>query len=237
MSARNRVVVDEREKPSGVPQLLRELGMMVDFRMLEVGDYIVPGYAVERKEIGDFLKSLYSHHVFDQAYRLREAYENPILVVEGDVAQITNYGIRPRAIWGALASLIFDYGLKVFFTPDQTQTANLIYTLRGKKPLSLTGPVIKRTRKAGALETIQLQLISCLPSVGLKLADRMLTRFQTARSVFSASTAELSTVRGVGKVTADKIVKVLDTPYRPFLKRPKQLKLDESSHEASKLLD
>jgi DNA excision repair protein ERCC-4 len=234
MSARNRIVVDEREKPSGVPQFLRELGMMVDFRMLEVGDYIVPGYAVERKEIGDFLKSLYSHRVFDQAYRLREAYENPILVVEGDVAQITDHRIRPQAVWGALAALTFDYGLKVFFTPDQTQTANLICTLRRKKPLSLRGPVVKRARKAEALEATELQLVSYLPGVGLKLADRILTRFRTVRSVFSASTAELSTVRGVGKVTASKIVKALDTPYRPFLKRPKQLKLDESSHEGSK---
>jgi len=229
MSARNRVVVDEREKPSGVPLLLKELGMMVDFRLLEVGDYIVPGYAVERKEVGDFLKSLYSHRIFDQAYRLREVYENPVLVVEGDVAQIINHGIKPQALWGALTTLTFDHGLKVFFTPDQTQTANLIYTLRRKKPHLLKGPVVKRTRKVEVLETTQLQLVSFLPGIGLKLADRMLTKFQTVRTVFSASAAELSTVRGVGKVTANRIVKILDTPYRPFLKRPRQLKLDENN--------
>ena len=226
MSARNRVVVDEREKRSGVPLLLKELGLMVDFRMLDVGDYVVPGYAVERKEAKDFMKSLYSHRIFDQAQRLREVYENPVLIVEGDVAQIINRGIKPQAYWGAIAVLSFNFGLKVFFTPNQTQTANLIFVLRRKKPLVLKGPIVKRTRRVENIETMQLELVSTLPGVGLKLADRILTKFQTVRSVFSASAAELSTVKGVGKVTAGKVLSAFDTPYRPFLKRPQQLRLD-----------
>jgi DNA excision repair protein ERCC-4 len=229
MSARNRVVVDEREKPSGVPLLLRDLGLMVDFRMLDVGDYVVPGYAIERKEAKDFLKSLYSHRIFDQAHRLREVYENPVLIVEGDVAQIINRGIKPQAYWGAIAALSFNFGLKVFFTPNQTQTANLIFALRRKKPPVLKGPIVKRTRRVENIETMQLQLVSALPGVGLKLADRILTKFQTVRSVFSASAAELSTVKGVGKVTAGKVLSAFDTPYRPFLKRPQQLRLDGSN--------
>ena len=80
-----RVIIDERERASKVPELLRELGVIVDFRMLEIGDYILPGYAIERKEIRDFLRSIFSRRIFDQAMRLREVYENPILIVEGDV--------------------------------------------------------------------------------------------------------------------------------------------------------
>ena len=63
---RNPVVVDEREKPSGVPLLLRELGLMVNFRMLDVGDYVVPGYAFERKEAKDFL-----NHFIRTAFSIR----------------------------------------------------------------------------------------------------------------------------------------------------------------------
>jgi DNA excision repair protein ERCC-4 len=95
MSAKSRVVVDERERASGVPDLLRELGLMVDYRMLEVGDYIMPGYAIERKERRDFLRSLYSRRIFDQAYRLGEVYENPLLVVEGDVGSLMDSKVRP----------------------------------------------------------------------------------------------------------------------------------------------
>ena len=41
-----RVVVDEREKLSGVPDELSALGALVDYRVLEVGDYVVRDYAI-----------------------------------------------------------------------------------------------------------------------------------------------------------------------------------------------
>lgn len=228
------MVVDERERSSGVPDLLRELGLMVDYRMLEVGDYIVPGFAVERKEIRDFLRSLYSRRIFDQAYRLNEIYENPVLVVEGDIAPVMGRKIKPRAYWGALSALTFDYGLKVFFTTDKTQTANLIYTLRKKRPLKLVGPVVKKKPKVEDTERMQLQMVSHLPGIGIKLADRLLGEFETVRKVFAASMAELSVVKGVGKVTAYRISRLLDAPYRPFLKRPQQLRLEDADPKGLK---
>lgn len=228
------MVVDERERSSGVPDLLRELGLMVDYRMLEVGDYIVPGFAVERKEVRDFLRSLYSRRIFDQAYRLNEIYENPVLVVEGDIAPVMGRKIKPRAYWGALSALTFDYGLKVFFTTDKTQTANLIYTLRKKRPLKLVGPVVKKKPKVEDTERMQLQMVSHLPGIGIKLADRLLGEFETVRKVFAASMAELSVVKGVGKVTAYRISRLLDAPYRPFLKRPQQLRLEDADPKGLK---
>lgn len=228
------MVVDERERASGVPDLLRGLGLMVDHRMLEVGDYVLPGYAVERKDIKDFLRSLYSRRIFDQARRLTEIYQNPVLVVEGDIVPLMGRKIRPRAYWGALSVLTFDYGLRVFFTADKTQTANLIYTLRRKRPLKLVGPVVKKKPKVVDTEKMQLQMITHLPGIGLKLADRLLREFETVRKVFAASTAELSAVRGLGKVTAYRISRLLDAPYRPFLKRPQQLRLEDADPKGLK---
>ncbi|HDD56756.1 MAG TPA: hypothetical protein ENG18_01900, partial [Nitrososphaeria archaeon] len=44
------IVVDKREERSGIPSLLRELGISVRYEMLEVGDYLLPGdILVERK--------------------------------------------------------------------------------------------------------------------------------------------------------------------------------------------
>ncbi|MGH9974136.1 MAG: ERCC4 domain-containing protein, partial [Nitrososphaeraceae archaeon] len=36
-----RIVVDKREKSSGIPELLKQSGVFVDFATLKVGDYIV----------------------------------------------------------------------------------------------------------------------------------------------------------------------------------------------------
>jgi len=43
-----RIIADEREKPSGVPEALRSLGVSLEYRLLDVADYLVGAYAIER---------------------------------------------------------------------------------------------------------------------------------------------------------------------------------------------
>jgi len=234
LSAKNRVIVDEREKPSGIPKLLRDLGMTVDFRMLEIGDYVMPGYAIERKEIRDFLRSIFSRRVFDQAKRLSETYENPILIVEGDISTVLGSKIMPTAFWGALATLAFDYDLKVFFTPNTEETANLIYTLRRKKPSRVEGPLVKTQPKFKDMEKMQIQIVASLPGIGPKLAERLLDEFKSIRKIFTATVAELSAVKGINRKTAYKIKRILDASYDASIKPLKQLKLDESESKRFK---
>jgi ERCC4-type nuclease len=230
MSTKIRVVADEREKPSGVPDLLKEFGLQVEYRMLEVGDYVVSyECAVERKGERDFLKSLYSGRLFDQANRLSEAYDRPVLIVEGKLPLSIMEMTKPRTFWGALTTLAFEYGLRVFFTADARQTAEFIYTLTKHKGFARPrGPLIRKKLKTRTLKKNQLFLVSSLPGVGLKLADRALRRLGTVRRVFSASVAELSSVDGIGRKKAEKIAETLDAHYHPAEKHPKQLRLDKT---------
>ena len=65
------IVVDKREERSGIPSLLRELGISVRYEMLEVGDYLLPGdILVERKSARDFISSLLDGRLFDQSSNL-----------------------------------------------------------------------------------------------------------------------------------------------------------------------
>ena len=89
-------------------------------------------YATERKEIHDLVRSVFSRRIFSQAQRLSDLYENLILIVEGNIYDALGK-IFFSAFWGALASLSFDYGLNVFFTSNDEQTAMLIYTLSKRK--------------------------------------------------------------------------------------------------------
>src|SRR5215467_14861230 len=76
-----RVIVDERERPSGVPDELARIGATVSYQVLDVADYVVREYAIERKSSRDFVSSLFSGRLFDQANRLTQAYETPLLVI------------------------------------------------------------------------------------------------------------------------------------------------------------
>lgn len=66
----------------------------VNYRIqkLEIADVVLPGdYAVERKSIRDFLSSLMGSKIgrarlFEQMRNMEEAYENPILLIEGGLS-------------------------------------------------------------------------------------------------------------------------------------------------------
>jgi len=235
MAFRPRVIVDERERSSGVPESLRALSLQLDYRLLEIGDYVVSSdVAVERKAGRDFVKSLYSGRLFDQARRMRQFYSRPVLVAEGDLQLLIGEGTKPRAFWGALTTLVVQFGMSVFFTANAQQTADLICALVRRIGLTRPprGPWVRKKPRVATLDTkrMQLSLVATLPSIGPKLAERVLLRFGSVRRVFGASAAELSSVRGLGRVKAERIVRFLDSEYSAAeLKRQeKHITLDSS---------
>lgn len=226
-----RVIVDDREKASGVSAFLKSFGLRVEYQMLDVADYVVSQEcAIERKQERDFLKSLYSGRLFDQAYRLSECYSRPVLIVEGNLLLTVKEAVNPRAFWGALTTMMFMYGISVFFTPDAEQTAQLIFSLAKRKTPTkpLKGPIIQKKPKTEEVEKVQMHIVASLPGIGSKLARRVLKHFQTIRKVFAASAAELSTIEGIGRARAEKVVKTLDALYQSEAHKGKQTILDET---------
>ena len=59
-----RIIVDEREKKSGIPKLLSAIGVKTEVKTLPIGDYIVaPETVVERKSISDLLSSIFDGQI------------------------------------------------------------------------------------------------------------------------------------------------------------------------------
>ncbi|MBS7629328.1 hypothetical protein KEJ23_05070, partial [Candidatus Bathyarchaeota archaeon] len=117
-----RIIVDERER-STVPTHLKMMGFTIEYRMLDEGDFLIDGYAVERKSTRDFFSSLYSGRLFDQAYRLAQSYNFPVMIVEGDLYSMLEEARNPKVFWGALISISFKYGVRIFFTRNPEESA------------------------------------------------------------------------------------------------------------------
>ncbi len=212
-----RVIADEREKPSGVPEELEQMGVMVDYRVLDIADYVVGEYAIERKSARDFVSSLFSGRLFDQAYRLGEAYQIIILIVEGDLEGEMQRLRNPRSLWGALISAVLDFRLLCFFTRDQHQTAEFIVTLgKGGRYKGKSGgpPLVVRKPKGGDVRRLQLSIVGSLPSIGPRMAEQLLSTYGSVRKVFSASVTEMAIGAGIGRSRALSLNKILDTPYK-----------------------
>jgi len=212
-----RIIVDERERPSGVPDELRSLGAPIEYRVLDVADYVVGSYAVERKSVRDFVSSLYSGRLFDQAHRLGEAYQTSMLLVEGDLWEELKRVRSPRSLWGAIISSVLDFGLNIFFTPNGKQTAQFLFTLGsgGRHSKGSSGPpIVVRKPRSQDLNRLQLSVLSALPGIGPHMAGQLLGHFGSLRKVFSASMTEIAVGAGLGRSRALALTKLLEARYK-----------------------
>jgi Fanconi anemia group M protein len=92
------VLVDHRELNGPLARLVRREGVALEPRTLPVGDLILSNrVAVERKEAGDFCRSILDGRLMEQARLLKRNFEAPILLIEGDPEEARG-GIRKEAV-------------------------------------------------------------------------------------------------------------------------------------------
>jgi len=222
-----RIIVDERERKSGIPDLLRAIGINIELKTLPIGDYIVaPETVVERKSIHDLISSIFDGRLFDQCNRLKEHFQFPIILIEGNLDEISNITENPLIFYGAISSIALDFKIPILPTPSADHTAKLLVSLCSRKE-SATGPFLKKIKKSNDIQKQQLSVLSSLPGIGEKLALRLLKKFGSPLRIFSASSTELAKVDGLGLARAKKIKKMLDTKSKHF-KKSNQKTLHES---------
>lgn len=222
-----RIVVDERERKSGIPDLLKAVGVNMEVKTLPVGDYIVaPETIVERKSLHDLVSSVFDGRLFDQCNRLKEHFQFPIILMEGNVDEIEEITENPLVFYGALSRVAIDFRIPIIPTPSATHTAKLLVSMCSRKE-GQQGPFLKKIKKSNDIQKQQLSSLTSLPGVGEKLAIRMLEKFGNPLRVFNATLAELSKVEGLGDARAKKIRKMLETKSK-HLKKINQQTLHDS---------
>lgn len=221
-----RIVVDERERKSGIPDLLKSVGLNLEMKTLPVGDYIVaPETVIERKSIRDLLSSVFDGRLFDQCSRLKEHFQLPIILMEGNVDEIDEITDNPLIFYGAISTVVIDFKIPIIPTPSAIHTAKLLVSICSRKESS-KGPFLKKIKKPNDLEKQQLLSLCSLPGIGEKFAIKMLERFGSPLKVFTATTAELSKIEGLGETRAKKIKKILESESK-FLKVSNQKTLHD----------
>ena len=221
-----RIIVDERERKSGIPELLKSVGLNVEMKTLPIGDYIVaPETIVERKSIRDLMSSVFDGRLFDQCSRLKEHFAFPIILVEGNVDEIEDITDNPLIFYGALSTVAIDFKIPIIPTPNAIHSAKLLVSMCSRKDAS-KGPYLKKIKKSSDLQKQQLSVLCSLPGIGEKFAVRMLEKFGTPFKVFTATTIELAKVEGLGEARAKKIKKILESKSK-FLKKSNQKTLHD----------
>ena len=60
------ILIDNREKDSKIPDLLKNKGIPILFENLEIGDYIIGDLVIERKTSKDFIPSIFNGRYFNK---------------------------------------------------------------------------------------------------------------------------------------------------------------------------
>jgi Fanconi anemia group M protein len=218
-----RISVDSNEasRRRDIVNYFRLSGFDVDVRRLDVCDYVVSDRCgIERKDVSDFLGSMKDGRLFKQARDMAEAYEKPVLILEG------RSRMRPASVYGALSSLVLDYGVSVVPTEDPETTAVLLHRLAYREQVRDKRPVqLRSVKRDMPLHRKQVFLLSGLPQIGSTLAEELLRRFDSpfrvmeelASAEISVSSSgktrrlvgSLSEVRGVGPVIVENAQRLL----------------------------
>ncbi|MHA1171463.1 MAG: ERCC4 domain-containing protein, partial [Candidatus Heimdallarchaeota archaeon] len=206
-----RIIVDSRERNSKILFYLKKEGIDLDFRQVDCGDYILSDrVALEYKKGEDLLSSIIDGRLFEQLGSLTNAYQIPILLIEG----FPSGGIHPEAIAGALSSFVIDFGVSIIQTQNSEESAAIIkrIAMREQKTKKRK-PLIRKSMKMGNPNENAIQVISSYPGINRTLATRLLENLGSIRKIVNASEDELKKIEGLGVKKSRKLADISNKEY------------------------
>jgi ERCC4-type nuclease len=212
------IIVDSREASSAakIVKGLVERGVNVKTEALEKGDYILSDQcAVERKTVHDFVYTLTRRYLFEQLFRLKEAYPKSLVLLEGYLPIIYKFShIQPVAVWGAMFNLAKN-GIAMVNTTSYKETVDFLYVAAKQEQIvEKRTPTVHAFKKVDTLADAQLYFVASLPNIGREKAVAVLEAYQTPLNALINVDDWAKTVHGLGPVISNKVKEVISTPFR-----------------------
>ena len=183
------VIIDNREQK--LMALLDNKKDIITYesKQLDIADIVVSNeVAIERKEGFDFVSSIMDNRLFEQLLRLKDTYDNPILILEGlnnDVFE--NTGMKISSIYGALSFISYKLGVSVIPTRNLEDTAIVVERIAYREQVKDSMPIFsRRAPKQMSKNERRSFIIEGLVDIGAKKAKTLIEKFKTPYSVFKA---------------------------------------------------
>lgn len=207
-----KIIVDQRERNLDLIGALEILGLAISMETMPVGDYAISDrICIERKTVSDFESSIINGRLFEQLEMLKQTYQFPILILEGDRNE---FKLKRNVITGTIVSVYVDYGIPVIFSDGPENTAEIMAVMAKREQNGTKRiPSMKGSTRAYTNEQFQEYIVGNLPGIGKKLAKSLLVHFGSIKAIANADVKELTKVEKIGKKKAELIHKTLNHKY------------------------
>ena len=197
LNSNNKIIVDHRERKSGIVEDLINEGLEIEFKLLEVGDYIVKNVIIERKTVFDFISSMINKRLIRQLTELQQ-YEDKLLIIEGNeenelYSEEFSGGMHPNSIRGFIVSILINYKVPIVFTKNSKDTAKFLSIINRRKKQEIG---LSFSRK-GLTEEERIRLIlESFPGIGPKSSKKLIEKFGSLKEIFKLTEKELKEFLG-----------------------------------------
>lgn len=210
---KDKIIVDSRETEKRKRKAMKLWGEEnVEVMKLPVGDYVYKDTGVEFKTVEDFIGSVKSKRIYNQAVSLDETFEHHYVIVYGNVTQtltkMYRYGHRftVKQFLGAVASL--SQITHVLCVANESQAFQLCKSLFEKSTDGKNRKVKSPTSNSKNKVVGVLSFIGDINSTRAeKLVDELGIR--SLEDLVNITEDEIKAVHGFGDKTAKKIVEYL----------------------------
>ena len=157
------------------------------------------------------MNSILDSRLFIQAKKLREYYQNPIIIILRDNSLKK---IKNAAILGAISSLIIDYNVNVINLDSPKEIAEFIFLLAKREQTEKTKILIPKLNKNKDIDLQILNIVGSIYNIGQKNALELLKNFKNIKNVANADYQKLIKIKGIGKQRAKQIYEIFNKEFR-----------------------
>lgn len=217
-----KILVDHRERNSGIIRELIKNGLEVEEQQLISADFVIQSktiedkintIGIERKQQNDFINSIIDKRILNQLRLLKENFSIPLLIIEGhrNIYSIRNF--HPNAIRGMLSAIAIDFQIPIIYTRNHRDTAALLTTIAKRLETPKNLLLSLKKKKPLTLKEQQQYLIESLPGIGPSLSKALLTKFGSVKKIINAEEHHLQKIDKIGPKKIKKIKEVIESSY------------------------
>ncbi len=212
-----KVFADFREKGNHIVKELCDNNIVVKLEALDSADYILSSrVGVEVKTVPDFVNSIVDGRLLSQLKSLKQKFERPIIIIEGEENLFTIRNVHPNAIRGMIATIAVSYGIPIVQTKDFKETTAFLVAIAKREQEKIGDKDFSPhfDKKVLCLKEQQEYIVSALPSVGPTAAKELLKHFKSVKNIVNASEEDLKKVNKIGPKIAKALKDVFEGEYK-----------------------